>query len=79
MQELKMGGELMHDRKYDFEGYIDEAEVGENSSSSNVAQKKDSCCKKEEETEKLSSAVKEREVKDKHIKVESTILYVFHA
>ena len=27
MQELKIGEELMHDRKYDFQGYIDEAEV----------------------------------------------------
>ena len=45
-------------RKYDFEGYLDEAEVGENSSSSNVAQNKDGLSNKEEETEKLSSAIK---------------------
>ena len=63
MQDLKVGEELMHDRKDDFEGYIDEAEVlGENSSSSNMAQNKDGCCNKEEETEKLSSAAKGREV-----------------
>ena len=52
----------MYDRKDGFEGYIDEVELGENSSSSNVAQNKDSWCKKEEETEKLSSAAKGREV-----------------
>ena len=46
----------------DFEGYLDEAEVGENSSSSNVAQNKDGLSNKEEETEKLSSAVKGSEV-----------------
>ena len=51
----------MYGRKDDFEGYLDEAEVGENSSSSNVAQNKDHC-NKEEETEKLSSAVKGSEV-----------------
>ena len=54
-QELKMGEEFMHDRKVDFEGYIDKAE---NNSSSNVVQNKDGCCNKEEETETLSSAVK---------------------
>ena len=47
----------MYGRKDDFEGYLREAEVGENSSSSNVAQNKDGLCNKEE-TEKLSSAVK---------------------
>ena len=62
MQELKISEDLMYYRKYDFEGYIDKVEVGENSSSSNVAQNKDVCCKKEEETEKLSSAAKGREV-----------------
>ena len=49
-------------RKYDFEGYLDEGEVGENSSSSNVAQDKDALCNKEEETEKLSAAVEGSEV-----------------
>ena len=44
-------------RKYDFENYLDEAEVGENSSSSNVAQTKDGVCNKEEETEKLSCII----------------------
>ena len=62
MQELKIGEELMYDRKYDFQGYIDEAEVGENNSSTNVGQNKDGCCNKEEETEKISSAAKGREV-----------------
>ena len=52
----------MYGRRDDFEGYLDEAEVGENSSSSNVAQNKDGLCNKEEETEKLSSAVKGSEV-----------------
>ena len=52
----------MYCRKYDFEGYLDEAAVGENSSSSNVAQNKDSLSNKEEETEKLSSAIKGSEV-----------------
>ena len=50
----------MYGRKYDFEDYLDEAEVVENSSSSNVAQNKDDLCNKE--TEKLSSAVKGSEV-----------------
>ena len=45
-------------RKNYFEGYLDEAEVGENSSISNVAQNKDGLCNKEEKTEKMSSAVK---------------------
>ena len=49
MQAMKMGEELLHDRKYYFEGSIDEAGAEENSSSSNVAQNKDSCYKKEEE------------------------------
>ena len=63
MEVLKMGEELLHDRKVDFEGYIvDKAEVGENSSSCNVAQNKDGLCNEEEETETLSSAVKRREV-----------------
>ena len=53
----------MYGRKDDFEGYLDEAEVGENSSSSNVAQSKGGLCNKEEETEKLSSAAKGSEVK----------------
>ena len=52
----------MYCRKYDFEGYLDEAEIGENSSSSNVAQNKDGLSNKEEETEKLSSAIKGSEV-----------------
>ena len=55
IQELKIGKELTHDRKYDFEGYRDEAEVGENSSSSNVPQNKESYCKKVDKSEKLSS------------------------
>ena len=46
----------IYGRKYDFESYIDEAKVGENSCSSNVAYNK------EEETEKLSSAAKGSEV-----------------
>ena len=52
----------MYGRKDDFEGYINQAEVGENSSSSNVAQNKDGLSNKENETEKLSSAVKGSEV-----------------
>ena len=52
----------MYGKKDDFEGYIDEAKAGENSSSSNVAQKKDGLCIKAEETEKLSSAAKCSEV-----------------
>ena len=52
----------MYGRKDDFEGYLDETEVGENSSSSNVAQNKDGLCNKAEETEKLSSADKCSEV-----------------
>ena len=52
----------MYGRKYYFEGYLDEAEVGENSSSSNVAQNKDGLCNNEEETEKLPSAVNRSEV-----------------
>ena len=52
----------MYGRKDDFEGYIDEALVGKNSSSSNVAQNKDGLCNKEEETEILSSVVKGTEV-----------------
>ena len=48
----------MYGRKYYFEVYVDEAEVGENSNSSNIAQNKDGLCNKEEETEKLSSAPK---------------------
>ena len=62
MQEMKIGEELMYERKDDFEGYIDEVELREKSSSSNIAQTKDSKCKKEEETKKLSSAAKGREV-----------------
>ena len=57
-----MGEELMYGRKDDFEGYLDEAKAGENSSSSNVAQNKDGICNKAEETEKLSSAAKGSEV-----------------
>ena len=52
----------MYGKKYDFEGYIDEAKAGENSSSSNVSQNKDGLCNKKEETEKLSSAEKCSEV-----------------
>ena len=52
----------MYGRKDDFEGYLNEAEVRENSSSSNVAQNKDGISNKEEETQKLSSAVKGSEV-----------------
>ena len=37
MQELKIGEEVMYDSKYDFNVYIDEVEVGENSNRSNVA------------------------------------------
>ena len=66
----------MYHRKYDFQGYIDEAEVGENNSSTNVGQNKDGCCNKEEETENCHLQQKEGKWKDKHIKVESTILYV---
>ena len=71
MQELKIGEEVMYDRKYDFVGYIDGVEVGENSNRSNVAQNKDGCCNKEKDTEKLSSAAKGREVEGQHIKVET--------
>ena len=41
-----MGEEFIYGRKDDFEGYIDEALVGKNSSSSNVAQNKDGLCNK---------------------------------
>ena len=52
----------MYGRKGDFEGYLYEAEVGENSSSRNVGQNRDGLCNKEEETEKLSPAGKCSEV-----------------
>ena len=66
----------MYGRKHDFESYIDEAEVGENSSSSNVAQNKDGFYNKEEETETLSSAAKGSQVERQAHKSESTISYV---
>ena len=39
----------MYGRRDDFEGYLDEAEIGENSNSSNVAQNKDGLGNKEED------------------------------
>ena len=58
----------MYGRKDDFEGYLDETEVGENSSSSNVAQNKDGLCNKAEETEKRHLQINVVKWKGKHIK-----------
>ena len=55
------GEELRHDKRGDFDGYIEETEVAESSSSSNVV-RNNYCCKKDE-TEKLLSAVRGREGK----------------
>ena len=71
----------MYRRKHDFEGYLDEAEVGENSSSRNVAQNKDGLCNKEEEIEKLSSAAKGSEVeRQAHKSCKYNLVYAsYHA